>query len=137
MNNIVEPDWSHIRTRAQAIAEPAFRFVIEGLAHTVRRIHGDDGDEQRAAQAGDVSRHVSGRQLCLGLRELAATRYGLMAPTVLRHWGVHRTGDFGVIVYAMIDRGQMNRSDEDRFSDFENVFDFDEAFAPESVVGSN
>jgi uncharacterized repeat protein (TIGR04138 family) len=37
--------------------------------------------------------------------------------------------DFGRIVFAMIDAGMMRKTDEDDLADFDNVFEFDEAFA--------
>jgi uncharacterized repeat protein (TIGR04138 family) len=64
----------------------------------------------------------------MGMRDLAIERYGLLAPTVLSRWGIKRTEDFGVIVYAMIDRKELRSSPQDSFSDFQGVFDFDEAF---------
>ncbi len=74
-------------------------------------------------------RHITGQQLCLGLRDFALRQYGLLARTVLTRWGIHRTEDFGTIVYALIDAGQLRRSREDAIEDFANVYDFDEAFA--------
>lgn len=125
-------DWDAIRRRAGTYGDGAFDFVREGLAHTVQTLHGvDEADDPNQAQPTEKSRHVSGRQLCLGLRDLALQRYGLLAPTVLRRWGVRKTDDFGVIVYAMIDRGEMKCSEDDRFEDFRDVYDFHEAFAPE------
>jgi uncharacterized repeat protein (TIGR04138 family) len=46
----------------------------------------------------------------------------------LRNWGVSRTGDFGDIVYNLIDIGLMKKSDNDRREDFDDVYDFAEAF---------
>lgn len=123
------PDWQSIRARAAAFPEPAFQFVREGLSHTVKMIHGlDDAAPAPAPGEPAPSRHVSGPQLCMGLRDMAVERYGLLAKTVLRRWGLRGTDDFGVIVYAMIDRGEMRSSNEDAFEDFKGVFDFDEAF---------
>ena len=95
----------------------AYQFVQEGLSHTVGHIHGKQGE-------GKLSRHVSGPQLCEGLRELAIAHWGRLARTVLRRWNVTGTYDFGRIVFAMIDAGQMQKSDEDSLEDFRNVFDF-------------
>ena len=78
--------------------------------------------------ASDERFHVTGQQLCLGLRELAIQRYGLLAKTVLHKWGVRKTDDFGTIVYAMIDRAELRSSDRDSIEDFAGVYDFDEAF---------
>ena len=122
-----EQQWNIIRSRAALIPEEAFQFIRDGLAYTVRSIHGDAG-ELLPTDPGDESRHVAGQQLCMGLREIAIERYGLLAQTVLARWGIRRTEDFGVIVYAMIDRKELRSSAGDSFDDFQGVFDFDEAF---------
>jgi uncharacterized repeat protein (TIGR04138 family) len=44
---------------------------------------------------------------------------------VLNSWGVTNTGDFGEIVFNLINIGQMRKTTEDRREDFDNVFDFD------------
>ena len=75
-----------------------------------------------------LNRHVSGQQLCLALRDLAIEKYGLLAGTVLRHWGVHSTSDFGRIVFALVDSGLLSKQPTDSIRDFDNVFDFREAF---------
>jgi uncharacterized repeat protein (TIGR04138 family) len=126
------PDWTFIRARGNAIPPVAFDFVRDGLSHTVAKLHGNK-DDTAVAQRTE-SRHVNGRDLCLGLRDLAVRRYGLLAPTVLRSWGVRTTADFGVIVYTLIDRQELKPSDDDRFDDFVDVYQFDEAFAPEQAL---
>jgi uncharacterized repeat protein (TIGR04138 family) len=80
------------------------------------------------------SRHVSGQQLCLGLRDYAIKRYGMMAPAVLRAWNLRATDDFGRIVFAMIDHGLMSKTADDSLEDFRSVYDFDEAFAREELL---
>lgn len=102
----------------------AVRFVREGLAHTSGMIFGDT-----PPVAEGESRHITGQQLCLGLRDFALRQYGMLARTVLARWGIRRTEDFGTIVYGLIDAGQLRRSREDAIEDFANVYDFDEAFA--------
>jgi len=72
--------------------------------------------------------HVSGRDLCLGLRSLAIERYGSLAPVVLGKWGIRKTDDFGIIVFALIEKGILSASPTDRLSDFASVYDFEEAF---------
>jgi len=100
----------------------AFEFVRHGLSHTVEQIYG------QAKANSDAACHVSGQQLCKGLRDFAIQRYGVMARTVLGHWGVHRTIDFGRIVFAMIDSKLMHKNEGDDIRDFEAVFDFETAF---------
>lgn len=105
----------------------AYEFLRDGLSHAVRSVHGDDAAD-RPPIDDDESRHVSGQQLCLALRDYAIQRYGLMARTVLARWNIHRTDDFGKIVFAMVDAGLMRKTDEDTLDDFRGVFDFDEEF---------
>jgi uncharacterized repeat protein (TIGR04138 family) len=116
-------DWKAIRAKAGPFPMPAYQFVRDGLAHTMRMVHGE------GEMGPEASRHISGQQLCLGLRDFAIRQYGAMARTVLASWHIRSTLDFGKIVFAMIDAGMMRKTDEDNFEDFEDVFDFDEAFA--------
>lgn len=79
-------------------------------------------------QSLEEPRHITGRELTEGVRELALGRYGPMARTVLEHWGIHATEDVGHVVFAMVEQGILTKQDEDQPEDFENVFDFEEAF---------
>lgn len=73
-------------------------------------------------------RHVSGRELALGCRELAIELYGPLARTVLEHWGIRNTRAFGDIVFNLLDAGVLSKTEEDAREDFDHVFDFTEAF---------
>ena len=106
----------------------AFNFVREGLGFTARAVH--DETESMA----ETDRHITGQQLCLGLRDFAIDRYGLLAREVLAHWKVHRTDDFGRIVFAMIEEGLMSKTDHDTVDDFRAVYDFDEAFSHDELA---
>lgn len=110
----------------------AFLFVQRGLDFTVRRLHGEppEGAEPDDPAANE-SRHVSGHELCYGLRDFAIEQYGLLARTVLRRWCVESCEDFGHIVFAMVDAGLMHKNEQDSIDDFVDVFDFADAFAPE------
>jgi uncharacterized repeat protein (TIGR04138 family) len=130
-------DWPAIRLRAAVFPDEAFEFVRDGVKHTVQILHGASKRVQRqpleqvvAAVAGEVdeSRHISGQQLCMGLRDFAIQRYGLLAGIVLERWGVKRTDDFGTIVYALIDRKELRASSRDSFEDFKGVYEFGETF---------
>ncbi len=52
-----------------------------------------------------------------------------MAPTVLGSWGVRRTSDFGEIVFSMIEIGQMRKTRRDKREDFNDVYEFHDAFS--------
>lgn len=73
-------------------------------------------------------RHLTGQQLCHAIRNYATEQYGYMAQAVLNHWGVRNTGDFGEIVYNLIRIEEMKQSPTDRREDFDDVYDFEEAF---------
>ena len=62
------------------------------------------------------------------MRRYAHEQYGRLAKQVLNHWGITSTGDFGEIVFNLIEIGQMRKTPDDRREDFDDVFDFDEAF---------
>ncbi len=104
----------------------AFLFVQRGLDFTVRRIHGE-----RKKDKDSATYHVSGQDLCYGLRDYAIKQYGLLARPVLKHWEVHGCEDFGQIVYALVEAGIMHKTDEDSIHDFKGVYDFADAFAPQ------
>jgi uncharacterized repeat protein (TIGR04138 family) len=99
----------------------AFEFVQQGLSYTVHKLHGDMKEEK-------TSRHVSGQELCAGLREFALMNWGLLARTVLARWNVRKTIDFGRIVFALVDNGYMQKTEDDTLDDFRDVFDFKSAF---------
>ncbi len=109
---------------AQATRYPldAFHFVRRGLDYTVHRCH------RHPEQLNEGERHVSGRQLCEGLREYAIDQYGLLADLMLRRWRITRTEDFGQIVFSMVNGGLMQASPHDTLDDFADGFDFDEVF---------
>ncbi len=119
--------WEGIKPHAGPFPPAAFQFVLDGLAHTVRIVHGEqvavspDGEPE-------PSHHVSGRQLCMGLRDFAIRQYGRLAGTVLRRWNIQETDDFGRIVFAMIEAKKLYKRPEDTPEEFRSVFDFEEAF---------
>jgi uncharacterized repeat protein (TIGR04138 family) len=142
---VPEVDWKLIRAKAGPYPLEAYDFVRNALAHTVRMIHGEgergaglaaplsagsvDSTTEGVGDApSDESRHVSGQQLCLGVRDYALRQYGKLAKTVLGRWHIRSTDDFGRIVFAMIDAGLMKKTEEDELADFHDVFEFDEAF---------
>lgn len=91
------------------------------------------GQERDRAAAEDEScstheHHVTGQQLCDGIRQYALSQFGLMSKVVLNSWGIYSTSDFGEIVYNLINVGVLKKSPRDRRSHFDGVYDFDEAF---------
>lgn len=122
-----EIDIKVIFERAGGYSPACLAFIRDGLAHTVEMVHGQP--EKALMDLPDHERHVSGQQLCIGLRDYALHRYGLMSKAVLNKWGIRGTRDFGQIIFAMVEAGLMRKTDEDTLDDFDGVYDFDEAFA--------
>ena len=103
----------------------AYEFLHEGLGRAVKDVHGEAAIETET-EPGQT--HVTGRQMCEGLRGLAVERWGMLATTVLSHWNIHGTIDFGNMVYLLIQHNFMRKTDDDSIEDFRKVFDFGEAF---------
>lgn len=130
-----EVDFNSLQKTAGPYPLEAFEFVREGLGYTVDQL--EELNNQMPDVPGldeDEDHHVSGQELCLGLRDFAIRQYGLLAPAVLQHWNVRRTADFGRIVFAMIDHGLMRKNERDSIDDFQDVFDFEEEFARDRVL---
>ena len=101
----------------------AYRFVFEALRYTQTAMGREiisESDEEEA--------HISGQDLLYGIRDLALQQCGLLTATVFRHWGIRETADFGRIVFELIERGEMRKTDRDQLSDFIDVYDFSEVF---------
>jgi uncharacterized repeat protein (TIGR04138 family) len=73
-------------------------------------------------------RHLSGAELAWACRDFALEQFGLLAPTVLAHWGIRATEDLGRIVFMLIDVGLLAGQPSDKIADFDRVYDFAEAF---------
>jgi uncharacterized repeat protein (TIGR04138 family) len=84
----------------------------------------NDGPEP----ASPLEPHLTGQELCAAIRLYAQELYGLMAKVVVNSWGVKTTSDFGEIVYNLIEIGEMTKSEHDQREDFDDVYDFRDAF---------
>ena len=103
-----------LRERYPRYHETAYVFVLSALHHVIEQL--------------PEPRHITGRELAEGVRDLAIVRFGPMARNVLEHWGVTASADVGELVFALVEAGILIKQDEDDLSDFAGVFDFDEAF---------
>ena len=110
----------------------AYAFVFESLEHTkhLRKAARIKARTRRNRASG----HVTGQELCLGLRDLSLKQYGLMAVTVLTQWGIRSTSDVGEVVYNLIASGDFEKTPGDSRTDFDNVFDFDDDFRRSYVM---
>ena len=108
-----------ILARDARYTREAYLFVREALDYTQRLA----GKETRGA-----IRHVTGRELLDGIRQFALNQFGPMAVTVFEEWGVHSCRDFGEIVFNMVEIGLLAKTEKDTRDDFQNGYDFTEAF---------
>jgi len=102
----------------------AYEFVFLALEHT-QKLLGRELDEN--ADPTEARHHVSGRQLMEGIRDFALQEFGMMARVVFRMWGIHKTDDFGEIVFNLIEAELMSKTSDDTRADFCDVFDLDDA----------
>lgn len=100
----------------------AFEFLHKGLQHATQLAHGT------APLFDDDPHHVSGRELCLALRDLATQIWGGMAFSVLTSWNIRTTRDFGEMVFFLVQLNLLGAQESDRIEDFENVYDLRDAF---------
>ncbi len=100
-------------------ARDAYHFLREALDFTQKLI----SKENRG-----VVRHVTGQELLDGLRQCALQQFGPMAVTVLEEWGVMSCKDFGDLVFNMVENGLLAKTEKDTRADFQNGYDFTEAF---------
>lgn len=117
-----------ITARDSRFDREAYAFVRDALDFTVKR---------KSRGCSETREHVSGQELLAGLREFALQQFGPMVPTVFEYWGIKTTGDVGRIVFNLIEVGIFGKTDRDTLEDFEDGFDFQDAFvAPFRPLGA-
>ena len=82
-----------------------------------------------AQRAAGERRHVSGHELLQGVRKLAIDLFGPLPFMVFNHWGLIETADFGKMVFHLVERELMGKTEEDKLEDFVGVFDFEEVLS--------
>jgi len=92
----------------------AYYFVLAALNSTIEKLK----------RKG----HVTGQELLEGIRAYGMQEYGRMARTVLEHWGVKKTEDFGHIVFNLVKEKLLGKTETDKLDDFINVYDFKQVF---------
>ena len=105
---LADPIMERLRRRFPMYHETAYLFILAALHYTIERL--------------GEARHISGREMAEGCRDLALER------SVLDYWGIRSTRDFGEIVFALVELGILVKQDGDSVDDFANVFCFEAAF---------
>jgi uncharacterized repeat protein (TIGR04138 family) len=107
-----------ILKREKRFDAQAYFFLKDALDHTLKHI-----SETNDGQA----RHVTGKELLEGFRDLALDQFGPMASTLMREWGVRKCLDVGDMVFHLIEEQVFGKQDSDRREDFSEAFDFEES----------
>ncbi len=111
----------------------AYLFVTEALRLAQELL----GREPREEEEDEKSAHISGRELLDGVRVLGQKQFGMLAGCVFKAWGVNSTEDFGHIVFELVERGELRKTDRDQISDFRDVYSFDAVFRDEYRIDTS
>lgn len=102
---------ARLRQRGEHYDERAYLFVLASIEYLQGKF--------------PERRHVTGAEVTHACREFALQQYGLMARSVLDHWGVQGTADFGRIVYSLVEVGVLVTQAGDKVEDFHGVYGFE------------
>jgi uncharacterized repeat protein (TIGR04138 family) len=91
-----------------------YTFILDALAFAQKKFR--------------KQKHVTGQELLEAIKMLLIENYGPMTMTVLNHWGIRETEDFGNIVFNMVNRKILSKTDDDTLESFKKVFDFEAEF---------
>lgn len=105
---------NQIVTQDPRYKQDAYLFVMEALSYTQRKF--------------ERLQHVAGEELLEGIKELLLEKFGPMTITVLKHWGIHSTDDFGCIVFNLVEHRVLSKTLEDNIEAFKNRYDFHDVF---------
>ncbi len=114
MNQDFETILGNICVTDPRYKEEAYEFLMEALNFTQKKF--------------ECPKHVSGQQLLEGVKELLIQKFGPMTMTVLQHWGIKSTEDFGHIVFNLVENRVLSKTEEDSIEHFRNVYDLKEVF---------
>jgi len=110
----LEAALAEIRKRDGKYHERAYVFVLAALEFAQTKL--------------PARRHLTGVELAWACRDFALEQFGMLANSVLTHWGINTTEDFGQIVFMLIEVGLLASQPTDRREDFERVYEFAEVF---------
>lgn len=102
----------------------AYEMLPIVLDYTVRKLH-----ESGRKKANHISSgHVTGAQLSEGFRDYILEEFGPFSQEILEDLRIYTTLDIGNLVYNLIAVGCFGKTEEDKLEDFDNVYNFYEAF---------
>jgi len=114
MNEEFETIVDEIYEKDPRYREGAYVFVMEALAYTQKKFK--------------RSKHVKGEEMLQGMRDLLLKKFGPMTMTVLEHWGIKDTEDFGNIIFNLVENRVLSKTEDDNIEEFQNGYNFEEVF---------
>src|SRR5690606_7325007 len=105
---------SRLREQHPAYHEAAYLFILNALHYVLERL--------------PVPRHISGRELAEGVRDLAIDLFVNMYRTVLEYLMSIETAHVGKIAFALVECDVLNSKVEKTLEDYEDLFDFEVDF---------
>nr|CAI78514.1 hypothetical protein [uncultured bacterium] len=114
MGQEIETLMDNILDRDVRYKKDAYAFIMEALSYTQKKFK--------------AHRHVTTEEILMGMKELLIMKYGPLAITVLEHWGIKTTEDFGNIIFNLVECRILSKTDEDKIETFRNAYDFEDVF---------
>ncbi len=96
----------------------SYQFIFEALDYTASQLG------KKYNSSIEEERHVTGQELSEGIKQFAMEKFGYMTRIVLEQWGITKSGDFGEIVFNLVDSGLMGKTETDSLEDFKDLYDF-------------
>jgi uncharacterized repeat protein (TIGR04138 family) len=118
----------HVLAKDPRYQRDAYLFLREALDYTQKWVGRENGGKLR---------HVTGQELLDGIRQFALEQFGPMTLTVFEEWGVRNCGDFGEIVFNMLEIGLLAKTEKDTRADFQGGYDFEDAFRKPFLPAGN
>ncbi len=101
----------------------AYEFTLEALSYTIRAHH-----------AG-ARKHIACKELIVGFAEYGAEVFGFLVSSVFKQWGVKTGKDVGNVVFNMIAKELLTKSESDTIEEFDdsNVQEMADALASKQL----
>ena len=97
----------------------AYEFISKSVVFTMLNLGRDKAP----------SHHVTGKELLEGFRQYAIQEFGPMAGEILKSWGLTDSSAVGNVVFNLVNRQLLGKSENDTLSEFKDGLDFEKAFS--------
>jgi uncharacterized repeat protein (TIGR04138 family) len=98
----------------------AYVFINDAVIYTIK-VH----EEHKLKTE---NRHISGKELLIGVEDFALKTFGPFALNVFKEWGINDGIAIGNIVFNMVDYQLLTTSDKDSIDDFREAVEFEIKF---------